>query len=32
MNDLLYISLTILFILLSWGFIIICERLMEGKK
>lgn len=32
MNDLLYIGLTIVFLLLSWGFIVICERLMEGKK
>jgi len=32
MNDLLYIGLTILFLLLSWGFIVICDRLMEGKK
>lgn len=32
MTDLLYIGLTILFVLLSWGFIVICERLMEAKK
>jgi hypothetical protein len=32
MNDLLYIGLTVLFVLLSWGFIVICERLMEDKK
>ena len=32
MNDLLYIGLTIVFLLLSWGFIVICERLMEDKK
>jgi hypothetical protein len=32
MNDLLYIGLTIIFLLLSWGFIVICERLMEDKK
>lgn len=32
MDDLLYIGLTIVFLLLSWGFIVICERLMEGKK
>jgi len=32
MNDLLYIGLTIVFLLLSWGFIVICERLLEGKK
>jgi len=32
MFDLLYVSLTILFLLLSWALIIFCERLMEGKK
>jgi len=31
MADLLYIALTILFLALSWGFIIVCERLMEEK-
>jgi hypothetical protein len=32
MTDLLYVGLTILFVLLSWGFIVFCERLMEDKK
>ena len=32
MTDLLYVGLTILFVLLSWGFIVFCERLMEVKK
>jgi hypothetical protein len=32
MADLLYVGLTILFVLLSWGFIAFCERLMEDKK
>ena len=31
MADLLYIALTLLFLALSWGFIIVCERLMEDK-
>ncbi len=31
MNDLLYVGLTILFLALSYGFIVLCERLMEGK-
>jgi len=32
MNDLLFVGLTIVCLLLSWGFIVICERVMEGKK
>jgi len=32
MNDLLYVGLTIIFLVASWGFIIACERLMEEKK
>jgi hypothetical protein len=32
MTDLLYVGLTILFVLLSRGFIEFCERLMEDKK
>jgi hypothetical protein len=32
MVDLLYIALTVLFLLLSWALIVLCERLMEGKK
>ena len=32
MTDLIYIGLTILFLALTWGFIVACERLMEAKK
>jgi len=32
MTDLLYVALTILFLAATWGFIVVCERLMEGKK
>jgi hypothetical protein len=32
MTDLLYVGLTIIFLAVSWGFIIMCERLMENKK
>ncbi len=32
MTDLFYIGLTIAFLLLSWGFIVFCDRLMEKKK
>jgi hypothetical protein len=32
MTDLIYIGLTIIFLLLSWGFIVFCDRLMENKK
>ena len=32
MTDLLYVVLTILFLAATWGFIVVCERLMEGKK
>jgi hypothetical protein len=32
MADLLYIGLTIIFLAASWGFIVVCERLMENKK
>jgi hypothetical protein len=31
MNDLFYIALTLIFLALSWGFILVCERLMEDK-
>jgi hypothetical protein len=31
MNDLLYIALTLLFLALTYGFIVLCERLMEEK-
>jgi len=30
MNDLLYIFLTLVFLALSWGFILVCERLMKA--
>ena len=32
MTDLLLVALTIVFLLLSWGFIVFCDRLMENKK
>ncbi len=32
MSDLLYVGLTFLFLALSYGFIVLCERLMEGKS
>lgn len=32
MADLLYIGLTALFFVLSYGFIIVCEWLMEEKQ
>ncbi len=32
MNDLIYVFLTILFLALSGGFIVFCDRLMEGRK
>ena len=32
MADLLYIGLTIIFLAASWGFIIVCERLMEDQS
>ncbi len=31
MADLLYIGLTLIFLALTWGFIVLCERLMEDK-
>jgi hypothetical protein len=31
MADLLYIALTLIFLAMSWGFILVCERLMEDK-
>ena len=31
MHDLFYAGLTLLLLALSWGFIAICERLMEEK-
>jgi len=32
MADLLYVGLTIVFLAVSWGFIVVCERLMQEKK
>ena len=32
LTDLLYIGLTLVFLAASWGFIVLCERLMEDKK
>ena len=31
MNDLLYLGLTLLFFALTYGLIVVCERLMEEK-
>lgn len=31
MNDLLYIGLTLVFFALTYGFIVVCERLMADK-
>jgi hypothetical protein len=31
MADLLYIGLTLIFLALTWGLIVLCERLMEDK-
>lgn len=31
MADLIYIGLTLVFLTLSWGFIMVCEKLMEEK-
>jgi hypothetical protein len=31
MTDLLYIALTLVLLVMSWGFIVVCERLMEDK-
>jgi hypothetical protein len=32
MADLLYIGLTVLFFALTYGLIVVCERLMEDKS
>jgi len=32
MNDLLYLGLTVLFFALTYGFIVVRERLMEDKS
>jgi hypothetical protein len=31
-SDLLYVGLTILFLTLSYGLIVLCERMMEGQS
>ena len=31
LTDLLYVGLTLVFLAASWGFIVLCERLMEEK-
>jgi hypothetical protein len=31
MGDLIYVGLTVLFFVASWGLIVVCERLMEDK-
>ena len=32
MSDLIYLGLTVLFFALTYGFIVVCERLMEDKS
>jgi hypothetical protein len=32
MNDVIYIGLTVLFFALTYGLIVVCERLMEDKS
>ncbi len=32
MADLIYVGLTVIFLALSWGFIVVCEKLMETKS
>jgi hypothetical protein len=32
MSDLIYVVLTLVFFLLTFGFIAVCERLMEDKS
>jgi hypothetical protein len=32
MNDLLYLVLTVIFFALTYGFIVVCERLMDETK
>ncbi len=32
MSDLIYIGLTVLFFALTYGLIVVCERLMEDKS
>ena len=32
MADLIYVGLTLIFLALSWGFIVVCDKLMEEKS
>jgi hypothetical protein len=32
MNDLIYVGLTLVFLALTYGLILLCERLMEDKS
>jgi hypothetical protein len=32
MNDVIYIGLTVLFFAITYGLIVVCERLMEDKS
>ncbi len=32
MSDVIYVGLTLLFLVLSYGFIVLCERMMENKS
>ena len=32
MNDLIYVGLTLVFLALTYGLIVLCERLMEVKS
>ncbi len=32
MMDAAYVGITLLFFLLTWGFLVMCDRLDQGKK
>ena len=32
MNDLIYVGLTLLFLALTYGLIVLCDRMMEAKQ
>lgn len=32
MNDILYLGITVLFFIVTYGIVIVCEKLMEDKK
>ncbi len=32
MNDLIFVGLTVLFFALTFGLVVLCERLMENKQ